>query len=164
MPDSLRPHELQHVRLLCPLLFPRVCPNSCTLSGWCYLTISASAAPFSFCLQSLLASGSMRQLFTSGSQSTGASASASVLPMNIQCWSPLGWTGGISLQSRGLSRVFSKTTVQKHQLFRGLPFPPPEDLPDSGIKPVSLVSPALAGEFFTSEPFGKGHKYKYSII
>ena len=155
MSDSLQPHGLQHTRLLCPPLSLGVCSNACPLSQWCYPTISSSAALFSFCLQSLLASGSMRQLFTSGSQSTGASASASVLPMNIQCWSPLGWTGGISLQSRGLSRVFSKTTVQKHQLFRGLPFPPPEDLPDSGIKPVSLVSPALAGEFFTSEPAGK---------
>ena len=115
--NSLWPHGLQLARLPRPSLFPGVCPNSCPLSQWCSLTISSSAALFSFCLQSFPASGSfpMNQLFTSGGQSIGASAS--VLPMNTQDWSPLGWTGWISLQSKGLSRVFSRTTVQKHQFF-----------------------------------------------
>ena len=98
---------------------PRACSNSCLLSRWCHPTISSSVIPFSSCPQSFPASGSfqMSQLFTSGGQSTGASASASVLPMNIQNWFPLGWTGWISLQSKRLSRVFSNTTVQKHQIF-----------------------------------------------
>ena len=98
---------------------PRVYPNSCPLSRWCHPTISSSVVPFSSCLQSLPASGSfqMSQLFTSGGQSTGVSASTSVLPMNTQGWSPLGWTGWISFQPKGLSRVFSNTTVQKHQFF-----------------------------------------------
>ena len=115
--DSLKPHGLQHARLLCPPLSPRVCSDSCLLSRWCYLTISSSATPFSSCRQSFWASGSfpMSQLFTSGGQSIGASASASVLPMNIQSWFPLGLTGLIPLQSKGLSRVFSSTTVWKYQ-------------------------------------------------
>ena len=115
----LRPHGLQQVRLLCPSLSPRVCSNSCPLSQWCYLTISSSVVPFSFCLQPFPASGSfpMSRLFTSGNQSIGASASASVLPMNTQDWFPLGLTGFISLFPKELSRVFSSTTVQKHQLF-----------------------------------------------
>ena len=115
--NSLWPHGLQLARLPHPSLFPGVCSNSCPLSQWCYLTISSSAALFSFCFQSFSASGSfpMNQLFTSGGQSIGASAS--VLPMNTQDWSPLGCTGWISLQSKGLSRVFSRTTVQKHQFF-----------------------------------------------
>ena len=94
-------------------------PNPCPLSRWCHPTISSSAVPFSSCPQSFPASGSfqMSQLFTSGGQRIGVSASASVLPMNTQDWSPLGWTGWISLQSKGLSRVFSNTTVQKHQFF-----------------------------------------------
>ena len=119
--SSLRPHGLQHTRLLCPLLSPRVCSNSCQLSQWCYLTISSSAALF-FCFQSLPASGffPMSQLFTSGGQSSGASTSASVLPVNSQDWFPLGLTGWISLQSKGLSRVFSNTTVQKYQFFGAL--------------------------------------------
>ena len=117
--DSLRPHGLQHARRPCPSVSPRACSNSCTLSQWCHPTTSSSVVPFSSCLQSFPASGSflMSQFLTSGGQSTGASASASVLPMNIQNWSPLGWTGWISLQSKGLSRVFSNTTVQKHQFF-----------------------------------------------
>ena len=116
MSDSLWPHGLQHMRLLCPSLSPRVGLDSCPLSHWYYLTISSSAALFSFCLQSSSASGSlpMSQLFASGGQSIGASASASVLPANIQGWFPLGLTGLISLQSKGLSRVFSYTTLQKH--------------------------------------------------
>ena len=117
MSRSLQPNGLQHTRLLCPLLSPGVCSNSCPLSRWCYLTISSSAIPFFSCLQSFPVSGSlpMNWLFASGVQSIGASAS--VLPMNIQGWFPLGLTGLISLQSKGLSRVFSNTTVQKHQFF-----------------------------------------------
>ena len=116
--DSLWPHGLQHTSLPCSLS-PRVCSNSCSLSWWCYLTISSSAAPFSFCLQSFPASGSfpMSQLFASGDQSIRASVSTSVLPMNIQGWFPLGLIGLISLQSKGLSRVFSSTTIWKHQFF-----------------------------------------------
>ena len=121
MSDSLQPRGLQHARLPCPSPTPGVYPNSCPLSWWCHLTISSSVFPFSSRLQSFPASGSFprSQLFTSGGQSIGVSASTSVLPMNIQDWSPLGWTGWISLQSKGLSRVFSNTTVQKHQ-FLGL--------------------------------------------
>ena len=117
--NSLRPHGLQHTRLPCPSPTPRIYPNSCPLSWWCHPTISSSVVPFSSFLQYFLASGSfqMRQFFSSGSQSIGVTASTSVLPMNTQDWSPLGWTGWISLQSKGLSRVFSNTTVQKHQFF-----------------------------------------------
>ena len=117
--DSLQPHEPQHTRPPCPSPTPRVYLNLCPLSQWCHPTISSSVIPFSSCPQSFPASGSfpMSHLFTSGGQSTGVSASASVLPMNIQNWFPLGLTGLISLQSKGLSRrVFSNTTVQKHQL------------------------------------------------
>ena len=119
MYDSLWPHGLQHARPPCPSPTPRVYSNSCPLSRWCHPTISSSVIPFSSYLQSFPAAGSfqMSQFFVSGGQSIGVSASASVLPMNIQDWSPLGWTGWISLQSRGLSRVFSNTTVQKHQFF-----------------------------------------------
>ena len=114
--NSLWPHGLQHTRRLCPSPSPGACSNSCPFSQWCHPTISFPAVPFSSCPQSVPASGSfpMSQLFASGGQSIGASASASVLPMNIQDWSPLGWTGWISLQSRGLSRAFSNT---KHQFF-----------------------------------------------
>ena len=119
MSDSLRPYELQHGRPPYPSPTPRVYPNSCPLSLWCHLTNSSSIVPFSSCLQSFPTSGSvqMSQLFTSGGQSIGVSASTSVLPMNTQDWSPLGWTGWISLQFKGLSRVFYNTTVQKHQFF-----------------------------------------------
>ena len=115
--NSLRPHELQHARPPCPSPTPGVHSNPCPLSRWCHPTISSSVVPFSSCPQSFPASGSfpMSQIFTSGGQSIGVSASTSVLPMNTQDWSPLGWTGWISLQSKGLSRVFSNTTVQKHQ-------------------------------------------------
>ena len=118
MSDSLWLHEPQHTRPPCPSPTPRVHPNPCPLSLWCHPTISSSLIPFSSCPQSFPASGSfqMSQLFTSGEQSFGVSASTSVLPMNTQDWS-LGWTGWISLQSKGLSRVFSNTTVQKHQFF-----------------------------------------------
>ena len=116
--DSLRPHESQHARPPCPSPTPGVYSNSCPSSRWCHLAI-IFRCPFSSCPQSLTASGSFptSQLFTSGGQSTGVSASPSVLPMNTQDWSPLGWTGWIFLQSKGLSRVFSNTTVQKHQFF-----------------------------------------------
>ena len=115
--DSLPPHELQHARLPCPSPTPGVYPNPCALSRWCHPTISSSVIPFSSCPQSFPASESfqMSQLFASSGQSTWVSASTSVLPMNAQDWSPLGWTGWISLQSTGLSRVFSNITVQKHQ-------------------------------------------------
>ena len=117
--DSLWPHGLQHTRLPCPSPTPWAYSNSCPLSQWCYPTISTTVIHFSSYLQSFPASGSfqMSHLFTSGGQSIGASASASVLPMNIQDWFPLGWTGWISLKSKGLSRVFSNTIVQKHQFF-----------------------------------------------
>ena len=115
--DSLQPHESHHARPPCLSPTPRVYPNSCPSSRWYHPAISSSVIPFSSCLQSLPASGSfpMSQLFEWGAQSTGVSASASVLPVNTQDWSPIGWTGWISLQSKGLSRVFSSTTVQKHQ-------------------------------------------------
>ena len=117
--DSLWPHESQHARPPCPSPVPRVYSNSCPSSGWCHPAISSSVVHFSSCPQSLPASGPfpMSQLFASGGQRIGVSASASVLPMNTQDWSPLGWTGWIPLQSKGLSRVFSNTTDQKHQLF-----------------------------------------------
>ena len=117
--DSLWPHGLQHSRLPCPSLFPRVCSNSCLFCLWFHPTISSSVIPFSSCLQSCPESGCfpVSQLLASGGQSIGASTSASVLPMNIQGWFPLGLTGLISLQSKGLSRVFSSTTVGRHQIF-----------------------------------------------
>ena len=117
--NSLRPHGLQHARPPSPSWTPGVYPNSCPLSQWCHPTNSPSVIPFSSHLQSFLASGSfqMSQLFDSGGQSIGASASTSILPMNIKDLSPLRWTGWISLKSKGLSRGFSNTTVQKHQFF-----------------------------------------------
>ena len=117
--DFLWPHRLQHARLPYPSPTSTFYSNSCPLSQWCHPTISASVIPFSSCPQSFPASGSsqMSQLFVSGDQSMEVSASASVLPINIQDWSPLGWTGWISLLSKGLSRVFSNTTVQMHQFF-----------------------------------------------
>ena len=115
--DSLWPHESQHARPPCPSPTLGVYPNSCPSNRWCHPAISVSVVPFSSCPQCLPTTGSfpMSQLFTSGGQSIGISAS--VLPMNTQDWSPLDWTGYISLQSKGLSRVFSNTTVQKHQFF-----------------------------------------------
>ena len=117
--DSLWPHESQHARPPCPSPTPRVHSNSRPSSQWCHPVISSSVVPFSSCPQSLLASESfpMSQLFASGGQSTGVSAFASVLPKQSQGWSLLEWAGWISLQSKGLSRVFSNTTVQKHQFF-----------------------------------------------
>ena len=119
MSDSLWPHGQQHTRPPCPSPAPGVYPNSCPLSLWWHPTISSSVVPFSSCPQSFPALGSfqMSQLFAWGGQSIGVSTSTSVFPMNTQDWSPLGWIGWISLQSKGLSRVFSNTTVQKHQFF-----------------------------------------------
>ena len=118
---TLQHHELQHARPLCPSPTPGVHSNSCALSRWCHPAISSSVIPFSSCPQSLPASEAfpMSQLFAWGGQSIGISAS--VLPMNTQDWSPLGWTGWISLQSKGLTRVLSNTTVQKHQFFGAQP-------------------------------------------
>ena len=119
MSYSLRPHEPQHARPPYPSPTLRAHPNPRPSSQWCHPTISSSVVPFSSCPQSFPATGSfpVSQLFTSGGQSIGASASTSVLPMDTQDWSPLGWTGWISLQSKGPSRVFPNTTVQKHQFF-----------------------------------------------
>ena len=117
--STLWSHQPEHARPPCPTPTPRVHPNPCPLSRWCHPTISSSVFPFSSCPQSFPATGScqMSQLFASGGQSIGVSASASVLPMNIQDWFTLGWPGWISLQSKGLSRVFSNTIVQRHQFF-----------------------------------------------
>ena len=117
--DSLQPHESQHARPPCPLLSPGVHSNSCPLSPWCHPAISSSVVPFSSYSQSLPASESfpISQLFVWDGQSTGVSALASFLPKKSRGWSPSEWTGWISLQSKGLSRVFSSTTVQKHQFF-----------------------------------------------
>ena len=121
--DSLRPHGLQYVRVPCPSLSPGVCSDAWPLSWWCHPTISSSVISFSSCLQCFPASGSfsMSQFFASDGQSTGASASSSVLPLNIQGRFPLGLTGLISLQSKGLSGVFSSTSVQEHQFFGAQP-------------------------------------------
>ena len=121
--NSMQPRGLQHARLPCPSPTPGACSNSCPLIWWCHPTISSFAVPFSSCPQSFPASGSfpMSQFFTSGGQSIGGAASATVLPINIQDWFPIGWTGWISLQSKGLSRVFSNTTAQKHQFFGAQP-------------------------------------------
>ena len=117
--NSLQPHELQHTRRPCPAPTPGACSNSCLLNWWCHPTISSSVVPFSSCTQSFPASGSsqMSQFSTSGGQSIGVSALASFPPKKSQGWSPSEWTGWISLQSKVLSRVFSNTTVQKHQFF-----------------------------------------------
>ena len=130
MSESLCPHGLQLTRLPCPSPSPRACSNSCLLSQWCHPTVSSSVVPFSSCLQSFPAAGSfpMSRLFASGGQSIRAPASTSVPPMNTQDWSPLGWTGWISLQSKGFSRVFTGTPIWKHQFiyslaFSGWPFP-----------------------------------------
>ena len=121
--DSLQPHGLQNTRLPCPSPSPEACADSCPMSWWCHSTISSSVIPFSSCLQSFPASGCfpMSQLFQSGGHSIGASFSASVLPMNIQGWFPLGLADLISLLPKGLSRVFSSTTVRKHRFFSARP-------------------------------------------
>ena len=117
--DCLWPHGLQHARPPCPSPIPGAYSNSCPLSQWCHPTISSFVVPFSSCLQSFPASGSfeMSQFFPSGGQSIGVSASALILPVNIQNWFPVGLTSLIFLQSRGLSRVFSSTSVRKHLLY-----------------------------------------------
>ena len=137
--DSLRPHRLQHARPPCPSPTPGVYSNSCPLSRWCHPTISSSVIPLSSCLQSFPTSRSfqMSQFLASGGQSIGVSASTSVLPMNIQDWYPLEWTGWISLLSKGLSRVFSNTTVQKHQFFGPQVYDPV--IPLLGIYPDKTV-------------------------
>ena len=119
MSNSLQSHGLKHARPPCPSPTPGVYSNPCPSSQWCHPAISSSAIPVSSCPQSFPTSGSfpVSQLFASGGKIIGVSASTSVLPLNTQDWSPLGWTGWISLQSKGLSRVFSNTTVQKHQFF-----------------------------------------------
>ena len=152
--DSLQPHELQHARPPCPSPTSGVHPDSCPLRQWCHPAISSSVIPFSFCPQSLLASESlpMSQLFTWGGQSTGVSALVSFLPKKSQGWSPSEWTGWISLPSKGLSRVFSNTKVQKHQLFSSLHLLctlfllllHQLHLRSSSIRSWSLGSPALA--------------------
>ena len=136
MSNSLWPNGLQHARLSCPSPTPGVYSNPCPLSQWCHPAISSSVVPFSFCPESLPASGSfpMSQLFAGGGQSTGVSASASVLPVNTHDWSSLGWTSWISLQSKGLSSSFSNTTVQKHQFF------------DSAFFTVQLSHPYMTGK------------------
>ena len=121
--SCVQAHGLHHTRLPCPSSTPRVYSNSCLLSGWCHPTISSSVIPFSCSLQSFPASGSfpISQFFTSGGQRIGVSASSSVLPINIQEWSPLGWTGWISLLSKGLLRIFFDTTIRKHQFLSAQP-------------------------------------------
>ena len=148
MSDSLRPHESQHARPPCPSPTPRVHSDSYPSSQWCHLAISSSVVPFS-CPQSLPASGSfpMSQLLPWGAQSTGASALASFLPKNTQGWSPLEWTGWISLQSKGLSRVFSNTTVQKHQFLGAQP----SSQSNSGIHTWPLGSKITADGYCSHE-------------
>ena len=140
--NSLRRHQLQHVKLPCPWLTPGAYSNSCPSSQWCHPTISSSVVPFSSCLQSYPPSGSfpMSQFFTSGGQSIGAWAAASVLPVNFQDWFPLGLTGLNSLQSRGLSRVFSSTTVQKHQFSSAQLFHSPLSLSSRGSLVLHFLS------------------------
>ena len=145
MSDSLWPHESQHARPPCPSPTPGVHLNSCALSQWCHPAISSSVVPFSSCPQFLPASESfpVSQLFTWGGQRIGVSASASVLPMNTQDWSPLGWTGWISLQSKGFS-VFSNTTVQKHQFFS--------------------IKPSYGPSVTSVHDYWKNHSFDYSDI
>ena len=150
MPDSLWPHGLQHARLPCPSPTPRVYPNSGPLNWWCHPTISSFVITFVSCLQSFPASGSfpMSQCFASGGQSIGVSASTSVLLMNIQDWFTLGWTDWISLQFKGLSRVFSNTTVQKHQ-FLSLSFlysPTHTSIHDYWEKNIALIRQNFIGK------------------
>ena len=140
--DSLRPRGLQNAKFPCPSPTPRTYSNSCLSSRWCHPTISCSVIPFSSRLQSFPASGSFprSQFFASGGQSIGISALASAFPMNIQDWFPLGWTGLISLQSKGLARVFSNTIVQKHQFFSTQL----SLLPNSHIRTWLLEKPSIA--------------------
>ena len=148
MSNTLQTHGLQHTRLPSPSLSTRVCSNSCLLSQWCHVIISSSVAPFPSCLQSFPASGSfpMSRLFASNNQNPGASASA--LPVNIQGWSPLRLTGLISLLSKGLSRVFSSTTVPRHQFFGLLP-----SLQSSSHNHVTFVGRVMSLLFKTLSRF-----------
>ena len=141
MSNSLQSHGLQHAKLTCLSLFPRVCSNLCPLSLWWYPTVSPSVTPFSYCLQSYQASGTfpMSWIFTSGGQSIGASTSVSVLPMSIQDWFPLGLTGLILL-SKGLSRVFSSTTVWRHQFF--------------SVQPPLWSNPTSINDYWKNHSFG----------
>ena len=162
MSDSLQPHGLQHSRLPCPPTRGD-CSNSCPSNQWCHPTISSSVIPFSSCLQSFPASGSFQvsQLFASDGQNTGVATSTSVLPMNIQDWIPLGWTGWISLQSKGLSRVCSNTTVQKHQFFMATS----KGFPDSSVGKESTCNAEDPGSIPGSERSpgeGKGYPLQYS--
>ena len=154
--DCLWPHESQHARPPCPSPTPGVYSSSCPLSRWCHPAVSSSVVPFSSRLQSFPASGSflMSQLFAWGGQSIGVSASASVLPMNTQDWSPLGWTGCITLQSKGLSRVFSNTTVQKHQFFSTQLFSQSNSLFDFSVQFSSITQscPTLCNPMNCSTP------------
>ena len=181
MSNFLPPHGLQHASPLCPSPDPRVYSNSCPLSWWCHPTISSPVVPFSSHLQSFPASGSfpMSQLFASGGPSIGVSAPTSVLPMNTQDWSPLGWTGWISLKSTLTSTpcvcakslqscltllapeaVVHQTPLSigfsRQEYWGGFPCPPSEDLPDSGIEPQSLMSPVFAGGFFITSTTWEG--------
>ena len=159
MSDSLWPHGLRDTRPPCPSPTPRACSNSCPSSWWCHPTISSSLVPFS-CLQTFPASESfpMSDVFTSGGQSTGALAFASVLPMNIQGWFPLALTGLIFLQSKGLSRVFSSTTIQKRQFFGAQPslwsnsyiYSWVLEKPWSGVIPISWSNPSVSGQVLGS--------------
>ena len=167
MSDSLRPHGLQHARLPCPPPTPGACSNSCPSSGWCHPTISSFGITFSSCLQSFPASGSflMSQPFASGGQNIGTSASALVLPMTIQDWCPLGWTGWISLQSKRLSRVFSNTTVQKHQFFGAQLYSP--DLPGGSEVKASACKAGDLGSIpgsGRSSGEGNGNPLQYSCL
>ena len=155
-----RASHISVTRLSCPSPTPRACSNSCPSNQWCHPTISLSVIPFSFCFQSFSASGSftVSQFFTSGGQSFGVSASASVLSMNIQDWFPLGLTGWISLQSKGLSRVFSNTTVQKHQFFGAQPYL----WPNSHIYPYMTTGKAIALTIWTF--VGKGMSLLFNTL
>ena len=150
--NALRPHRLQYTRPPCPAPTPRVYSNSCPLSWWWHPTISSSVIPFFSCLQSFPASGSfpISPFFASGGQSIGVSALASVLPMNIQDWFPLRWTGWISLQSKGLSRVFSNYTVLKHQFFSAQPNMTTEET-------ITLTRWTFAGKGPSIHDFWKNH-------
>ena len=165
MSNSLRPHELQHARLLCPSLSLWVSSNSCPLSRWCDPTISSFVAPFSSCFQFFPAPGPfpMSQFFTSGGWSTGASASASVLPMNIQDWFPLGWTGLIFLLSKALSRVFFNTTVQKHQFF-GAQFSLLNSLIAQSVKNLPTMQETLVQFLNGKDPLEKEMATHSSIL
>ena len=158
MSDSLWPHRLLHARPPCPSPTPRAYPNSCPLSRWCHPTISSSVIPFSSCLQLFPASGSfpMSQFFTSGGQRFGVSASTSFLPKKSQDWSPLGWTGWISLKSKGLSRVFSNSTVQKHRFFGAQ-----LSLQSSSTHPYMTTGKTIA---LTTQTFvGSVSAFKYAV-